>query len=228
VRVLKTFVLVLILVSLQVGLFGCGSGSETAAPTVSKMRTLQVGDSWTYDISGQNSSVGYTGTWTMSITQGSIAGVSVLAETSTINFVTNGSNTSSSLVGYMQQDPITGNVHPYAIKDSSTNDQVVTVTDRPLPIVWPGSWEAGKTITSTIHYSNGTSETASYTIIGQESVATPAGVITAWKLTISNSSNAGTASGIIWFSTELGNYVRMDMTNSTGTASYTLRSTTVK
>lgn len=228
VRALKVFIWLLTVVSLQGGLLGCGSSSGTVAPAASKMRTLQAGDSWTYDVSGQTQSGSYSGTTLSSITQDTLIGVPVLAGTSTVNAVWNGSNTSSTSVSYMLQDAITGDVHPYGIKNSNTNNQVVTVTDQPLPIVWPGIWEAGKTISATMHYSNSTSETVSYTINGQESVTTPAGVITAWKLTLSNSSNAGTSTGTFWFSPELGNYVKIINTNSLGTFSHTLTSTTVK
>lgn len=227
-RALKVFIWLLAVVSLQGGLLGCGSSSDTVAPAVSKMRTLQAGDSWTYDVSGQTSSGSYSGTSTLIITQDTLAGTPVLAGTSTVNAVWNGSSTNSTSVSYMQQDSLTGDVHAYGIKNSNTNNQVVTVTDQPLPLVWPGTWETGKSISATMHYSNSTSETVSYTINGQESVTTPAGVITAWKLTLSNSSNAGTSTGTFWFSPELGNYVKINQTNSLGTFSHTLTSTTVQ
>lgn len=224
----KIAVRLLLLVFIQFHLFGCGSDSGNGAPVGTKTRALQAGDSWTYDVSGQTQSGSYSGTTLLSVGQDTLAGVSVLAGTSTVNAVWNGSNISSTSVTYMQQDATTGDLLQYGIKDSNTNNVVVTVTDRPLPIMWPGTWEAGKTITATAHYSNGNTESISYTIIGQESVATPAGAITAWKLTLSASSNAGTSTGTSWFSPEIGNYVRIDSTNSVGTFSTILRSTTVK
>jgi hypothetical protein len=223
----RMFVWSLVIISLQ-GLLGCGSSSGTAAPTAGKMRTLQAGDSWTYDVSGLIQSGSYSGTSVLNITQETLTGVPVLAGTSTVNAVSNGSNTSSTSVNYMLQDAISGDVHPYAMTDSDAGNQVVTVTDRPLPIIWPGTWEVGKTITSTIHYSDNTSEAISYTINGQESVATPAGVITAWKLTISITSNASTSTGTYWFSPEIGNYVKTAITNSAGIFSTILRSTTIR
>ncbi|WP_157046138.1 DUF3108 domain-containing protein [Geotalea uraniireducens] len=227
-RILRCLVRLLALISIQAMLFGCGSSNDTVAPNVGKTRKLLVGDSWTYDVSGQSQSGSFSGTSILNITQDTLAGVSVLAATSTVSGVLNGSNTSSTSVTYMQQDATTGDLLLYGLKDTNTNNVAVTVTDRPLPIMWPGNWEAGKTINATAHYSNGTTESISYSIIGQESVATPTGAVTAWKLIISVSSNAIMSTGTFWFSPEIGNYIKMDVTNSAGSSSTILRSTTVK
>lgn len=222
------FLRFLVITSFVMTVAGCGSSSDTTTPTASKMRMLKAGDSWSYDINGQTSSGSYTGTVTMNIVQDNLAGVPVLAGTSTITMVANGSNTTSTSISYMQQDTVTGDLVAYGIKDLNTNNQVVTVADQPLPVIWPGTWEIGKTITTTIHYTNNTTETISYTINGREAVATPAGIITAWKLSLSSSTNAGTSNGTYWFSSELGNYVKTEMTNSAGTFSSSLRSTTIQ
>lgn len=201
------------LVFLQLGLLGCGSG---AAPVTSKTRALQAGDSWTFD---EQSIISGASTENISITRQTLNGESVIASTNTMTY--RGSDVSTD-IEYMQQDPITGDIMLYGIKTG--NNPVITVTDRPLPIIWPGNWEAGKTITLNIHFSDGSYNTDSYTVIGQETVTTPAGSFSAWKCVFSGSFYSRT----VWFSPQLGNYVKEEYySRGTNGISDILRSTNV-
>jgi len=222
-NMMRVLARLLILVSVPVVLFGCGGGGsggdESAA---SKTRMLQPGDSWTYDVSGHplnNQTSSYSGTMTISITQETLNGESVLAATSIPNITFGGSSTTTSVpaVQYYQQDPSTGDILVYGRKEG--NKPVATVTDRPLPVIWPGSWEAGKTVSVNIHYSDGSTDTGTYTVVGQEAVTTSAGTLSAWKLSF----GSGSVSGTSWFVPQLGYYAKNE--NSVGTSD--LRSTTV-
>lgn len=225
----KLVVTWVILFSLPLILFGCGSGSGDTASAVNKTRALQVGDSWSYDFSGKghstNQNYTYSGTSTIITTQELINTETVLAATSTesVNFST-GSSSTYSAVTYVQQDSTTGDIRLYGRKDP--NSVAKTVTDRPLPVIWPGTWETGKTITASIHYSDGSADSTSYTytIMGQESVTTPAGTFATWKYVIV----AGTVTETFWFSPQLGFYVKIAMTNGTDSNTYILRSTNVR
>ena len=218
-----------ILFSLPVIFFGCGSGSVDTTSAVNNTRALQVGDSWSYDFSGQGHSSSqnytYSGTSTIITTQELINTETVLAATSTESVTfSSGSSSTDSGVTYMQQDSNSGDIRLYGMK--YPNSVVKTVTDRPLPVIWPGTWESGKTNTTNIHYSDGTTDSTSYsyTIMGQESVTTPAGTFATWKYVIVS----GTVNETFWFSPQLGNYVKIAMTNGTDSNTYILRSTNVR
>lgn len=208
----------MIFASLQVILFGCGSGGGDGTPTASKTRALQTGDSWIYEYE-----IGFqfAGIITRNVTRETLNGESVLAITDAMNLNFNGSNTSGVAISYMQQDTATGDIMAYGNKNG--DDPVVTITDRPLPVAWPGIWEAGKTVAMNYHLSDGTTEQVSYTIIGQESVTTPAGTFLAWKCTSTGSPNSMS----LWFVPELGNYVRIDVNSPSYTVRLMLRSTNV-
>lgn len=201
-----------VLILMLLALFGCGGSGEDRAPAARSMRALQAVDSWTWDYKINNESIP-AGTLTVTISMDTVNGEPVLAATNTY-----GGN-SASAVGYLQQDTITGDVSIYGMKSGS--DPVITVTDRPLPVQWPGSWEAGKTISTTTHYSDGTSTSTSYTIIGPETISTPAGTFSTWKCTFAGSE------GSMWFSPQLGQFVKDEGTTETGTYSHTLQSATV-
>lgn len=203
----------LMLVTMHVTLFGCGSGGGDGAPVTNKTRALQAGDSWTYDSSSQpqlnSQNIPFSYTTTITITQETLNGESVLTATSLMNSSLNGSNTTFTAVDYYQQDPSTGDILAYGHKTG--NNPLITVTDRPLPVAWPGSWEAGKTITQTIHSSDSSTDQGSLTVIGQETITTPAGTFSTWKCTI----NTGSESVTVWFSPQLGNYVKFELTSGT-------------
>jgi len=219
---MRVFARLLILVSVPVALFGCGGGGSDGSSAAGKTRMLQPGDSWTYDVSGHslnNQTSSYSGTMTISITQETLNGESVLAATDISNITFSGSSTSSSFsaVQYYQQDPSTGDLMAYGRKEG--NNPLVTVTDRPLPVIWPGSWEAGKTVSLNVHYSDGSADSGTYTVVGQETVTTPAGTFSAWKLDVSS----GPVSGTSWFVPQLGYYAK----NESNVGPVNLRSTTV-
>lgn len=214
---LETIAKLMIVVSLHVVLFGCGSGSEATTPAASKLRVLRSSDSWTYDYSAQSTNQTYAGTMKITITEETVNGKSVLAETSVMTDLSG--VTLPTQVLYMQQDPTTGDVLMYGKKNLNDNS-VITVTDQPLPVIWPGAWISGKTVSPNIHYSDGTTDQSSYTILAQESVTTPAGTFQTWKISIT-----GSANGTAWFSPQLGHYIKEEFTNGTATGSYTLRST---
>ncbi|MSM39936.1 MAG: hypothetical protein GJT30_09995 [Geobacter sp.] len=224
----KLIVKGLILFSLSALLFACGGGGDTAVVGVSTTRMLQAGDSWVFDFSGQGHTVSetytYTGTATMNLTQETLNTETVLAmtDTETATF-SSGSATTITAITYLQQDQSSGDIRLYGML--YPNSTLKTVTDQPLPVIWPGSWEAGKTNTAIIHYSDGTTDatTYSYTIMGAESVATPAGTFATWKYVITSSGVTRT----YWFSPQLGFYVKIDITDGTDSNSYTLRSTNV-
>lgn len=201
-----------VLILMLLALFGCGGGGEDRAPAARNMRALQAGDSWSWDYKVNNQSIP-AGTLTVTISTDTVNGEPVLAATNTV------AGNSASSVGYLQQDAITGDVSIYGMKSGS--DPVITVTDRPLPVQWPGSWEAGKTISATTHYSDGRTASTSYTIIGQETITIPAGTFSTWKCTFAASE------GFMWFSPQLGQFVKDEGTTETGTYSHTLQSTTV-
>lgn len=201
-----------VLILMLLALFGCGGGGEDTAPAARNMRALQTGDSWTLELKINNESVP-DGTFTVSISMDTVNGEPVLAATNNI------AGNSASSVQYLQQDAITGDLSIYGEKSGS--GPVITVTDRPLPVQWPGSWEAGKTISTTTHYSDGRSTATSYTIIGQETITTPAGTFSTWKCTFAG------LQGYMWFSPQLGQMVKNEETTETGTYSHTLQSTTV-
>jgi len=162
-NVFKVVARLLMLVTMHVTLFGCGGGGGGAeAPVTNKTRALQAGDSWTYDSSVQtqltNQNIPLSSTATITITQETLNGESVLAATMVSNVTFNGSNTTAQGVTYYQQDPSTGDILAYGHKTG--NDPLITVTDRPLPVAWPGSWEADKTITQIIHSSDGSTDKA--------------------------------------------------------------------
>jgi hypothetical protein len=221
-KVMRVIGRLLILVVVPVVLFGCGGGGSAGDVAASKTRMLKPGDSWTYDVSGHplnSQTSSYSGTITISITQETLNGEPVLAQTAVQNVTFSGSSTSSSVtsVQYYQQDPSTGEIMMYGRKE--VNKPVATVTDRPLPVVWPGSWEAGKTVSVNIHYSDGSTDTGTYTVVGQETITTMAGTFPTWKLSF----GSGAVSGTSWFVPQLGYYVKNE--NSVGTSD--LRSTTV-
>lgn len=220
-NVFKMVARLLMLVTVHVTLFGCGSGGGDGAPVTSKTRALQAGNSWTYDSNGQtqlnNQNIPVSSTSTITIAQDTLNGESVLAATSLMNTL-DGSNTTFTVVQYYQQDPATGDIMLYGHKQA--NAPLITVADRPLPVVWPGSWETGKTITPNIHYSDGSTDTTSYTVIGQETVTTPAGTFSTWKCAFSNG-------GTVWFSPQLGYYIKTEFNIGTNIFSTTLRSTNV-
>jgi len=226
---LKRVVKWVILCSLHAILLACGSGSENTASAVNKTRALQAGDSWSYGFNGQGhtptQNYTYSGTDTVSITQEVMNTEIVLAATTTenVNF-SNGTNSTDLAVIYVQQDSNSGDIRLYGRKDP--NSIVKTVTDVPLPVIWPGSWDAGKTITANVHYSDGSTDSTSYSysIMGQESVTTPAGTFATWKYVIVS----GIVNETFWFSPQLGHYVKIEITNGTDLNSYTLRSTNVR
>lgn len=226
---LKLVIKWVILFSLSALLFACGGGGDTAVVGVSTTRMLQAGDSWSYDFIGQGHNTSqtytYTGTATMNITQETLNTETVLAmtDTETATF-SSGSGTTITTTMYLQQDQSSGNISLYGLLYQ--NSTLKTVTDQPLPVIWPGSWEAGKTNTAVIHYSDGTTDATSYsyTIMGPESVTTPAGTFAAWKYVITS----GAVTRTFWFSPQLGFYVKIYITDGTDSNSYTLRSTTVQ
>jgi len=227
-RAHKRVVKWVILFSLSALLFACGGGGDTALVGVSTMRTLQAGDSWTYDFSGQGHNVSqsytYSGTSTVSLTQETINSETVFALTATeTGTFSSGSSYTDTTITYLQQDQNSGDIKMYGI--TYPNSTLKTVTDQPLPVIWPGSWEAGKTNTAIIHYSDGTTDATSYsyTIMGPESVTTPAGTFATWKYVITS----GAVTRTYWFSPQLGYYVKIDITDGTDSNSYTLRSTSV-
>lgn len=225
----KLIVKGMILFSLSALLFACGGGGDTAVVGVSTTRTLQAGDSWSYDFSGQGHNVSetytYSGTTTLNLTQEILNADTVLAMTNTeTGTFSTGSGYTNTAITYLQQDQSDGDIRIYG--KMSQYNTLVTVTDQPLPVIWPGRWEAGKTNTAIIHYSDGTTNatTYSYTIMGPESVTTPAGTFATWKYVIATSGVTQTC----WFSPQLGCYVKIDITDGTDSNSYTLRSTNVQ
>lgn len=188
-----------------------------AAPTANKTRALQAGDNWTYDVSGQVDQSTFTGTTNVSISQETIDGVPFLEATYIIDFTFNGSNFSSRSVQYYRQDTSTHDIAQYGRKLGS--EPIATVTNKPLPVVWPGSWEPGKTITADIQFSDGTATSSSYKVTGQESVTTSAGTFSTWKCV----SNLVATSHTVWFSPDLGYFVKMESSS----ISYSLRSTNI-
>jgi hypothetical protein len=220
--VMRVIARLLILVVVPVVLFACGGGGSDGSSAASKTRMLKPGDSWTYDVSGHSldsQTTTYSGTETLSITQETFNGEPVLAATAVMNVTFSGSSTSSSFtaVQYYQQDPTTGDIVLLGRKES--NKPLATVTDRPLPVFWPGSWEAGKTVSLDVHYSDGSSDTVSYTVVGQETVTTSAGTFPTWKLSVSSGSVTGTS----WFAPQLGYYAK----GESNAGAMSLRSMTV-
>lgn len=223
---------------------GCGGGGGSAGNTggatppfanATRLRQLQVGDSWTYNITGtfkspSGTTVNVIGTLIESIVQEIVGGQNVMGLSQALALTDTGGNSfNSNDITYFKQDLSTHNLYTYAVKRGT--GAIKFVIDDPQPIWKPGTWGIGTAISGTSHLSDGSVLTSTLTVQGQEVIGTPVGSFTSWKTTDASSAN-GTLIGISWWSPEMGQPVKVQFTItgldfSVLSLIYTLQSTTV-
>lgn len=206
---------------LFVGLLsGCGGGGGgTPFLLSSSLRMLQVGDQWTYNVTGTQTTPGgptlnITGTYTQSIVQQNINGQNYLAQSSALNLTaTGGGGVTNNSITYFSQDPATHNGVIYADKDNTNPIRIVT--NNPLPTILPGTWSNSTAYAYTLNYNDSSTNTDTLSVSNTETVSSPVGSFAAWKVTrTSDDSLYGSANGTEWWAPQMGAPIKSTATRT--------------
>jgi hypothetical protein len=224
------------------GLAGCGGGGGNddggaAAPLATTTRTLQTGDSWQYTVNGSldtaagNHILLKTGGMTRSVgaPTGS-ATAATISQTTQLNFPGVSEITGSNLITYSQD--ATGIFQRADTMEADGNQE--NADGSGSQIIIPALWSDSTGISSDDSYSvnflndDGTTTTKTtnqehfaLTVVGQDTLKTPAGKFACWRCTIAAHyvNNGLTITGTAWWAPQLGTFVRQDTTetNALGT-----------
>ena len=168
---------------------GCGGGDSTPVALLgTKTRVFQPGDRWVYRVTGQGVNQNAqpftaSGSITMSISRQPFNGTTALAWESLAAITTSdGQNLNSDSINYVSQDATTGDILKLGDNNGGLANAIRVATN-PQKILF-GSWANGLSLAPTLQYDNGeTAAEGPLTVVGSETIDTPLGKFTAWKVT---------------------------------------------
>lgn len=218
--------LVLAVFALQ-GCGGGGGGEAPLTPPSGVFKTLRVGNSWTYDVSGTlidlatGISLSATGTARADIEEAAANGATYLAVKLTLELTTTtGIPVTSTEIMLIAQDESKS-----IWRIGMTTPQGPVFLTEPV-IRWRSPMEVGHVESYTAEYVNGVVEIGSYRVEGIERVSVPAGSFVAFKVTSSSTvkdamgNTLKSVSSTSWIVPEIGWFIR-DIANITDYTSRT-------
>lgn len=202
---------------------GCGGGGESARNGVhpaTRLRTLQSGDNWVYDVTNYISgSLNQSGRNNVSITKSDFNGQSALVWHSQLTSLFGEDGKSDSYSHYLQ-DKSSGD-----LLAASGGDLVAY----PEPVlVLPGEWKTGLSRSFT-----GNGDRFTLKVTGQERITVPAGTFDTWRMEQTQTGktyqggNDYTITSTCWVAPETGSWVKVDSTTKYDQADEPYRFTSI-
>lgn len=225
--------LVLAVFALQ-GCGGGGGGEAPITPPSGVFKTLRVGNSWTYDVSGTytdletGKSENVKGTIRIDIDEASVNGATYLVMKLTLDITTT-SGVPITLTEFtlIAQDE-SGSIEMIGMSTPEGYDLLV----EPV-IIWRSPMEVGQVVTYTGNFASGKVEIGSYRVEGIERVSVPAGSFVAFKVAESSTTKNAmgetllSAASTSWVVPEIGGAVRQIVTITNYEDDFTLKLTAV-
>ena len=187
--------------------------SQFVSPSTpaTRLRILQIGDTWHYTVQGQvqtarGQSVSFKGKEDMLVSRSNQGDPGPLVEYMPANLtLSNGKSTKIDSIIYFRQDAATGD-----ITEMGNNDGPNHMTQQVInpQVTVPGSWSMGGTLSPSLRYATGHIERRIMQITGTESVATGVGTLTTWKSSeTSTTLKGGVIQSTVWYAPQLGGIV---------------------
>jgi hypothetical protein len=228
----------LLVASLVLAVFalqGCGGGGEAPlTPPSGVFKTLRVGNSWTYDVSGTytdletGESENVKGTIRIDIDEASVNGATYL-----VMKLTSDITTTSGV-------PITSTDFIFIAQDESRSIRMIGMLTpegydflvEPV-IMWRSPMEVGEVVPYTGNFASGKVVIGSYRVEGIERVSVPAGSFVAFKVAASSTTKNAMGETLLseastsWVVPEIGGTVRQIVTITNYEDEFTLKLTAV-
>jgi len=187
---------------------GGGGGGGTPTPAT-QLRLYKSGDTMTYAVTGTyqdtNGAYPVKGSATLTLGNATFNGQSVISETTVLSLTVQDHSLNITGIAYFTQDPVTHDVYELAYTDSKG----VTHTDVAPTLLTPGTINATTSLNDTFNYTDGTWKIRTSSVVGAETVQTPAGSFNCWKVNQSEKDSDGTSiSGTDWTDPNVGGDVR--------------------
>jgi hypothetical protein len=234
---LMWWLLVASLVLAVFALQGCGGGGGGEAPLTPPsgvFKTLRVGNSWTYDVSGTitdletGKSENVKGTIRIDIDEASVNGATYSVMKLTLDITTTSGV------------PITSTEFILIAQDESRSIWMIGMSTpegydllvEPV-IMWRSPMEVGQVVTYTGNFASGKVEIGSYRVEGIERVSVPAGSFVAFKVAESSTTKDAMGETLLseastsWVVPEIGGAVRQIVTITDYEDEFTLKLTAV-
>lgn len=200
---------------------GCGGGggsspnpSPSASPVatfplVSRLRTIQGGDTANYSGTGTYTEVGkapvtVTANIRHSITSLSYKGDPALQSTQSITLNVSGTDIVENVSEIQRQNGTTGDLFSIASREDTDIDLLTPA------IALPGTFSHGYNYNNDLTYEDSTTSRETFVIVGTETVATPIGKFETWKATSTITDSESSTQHTRWYAPQLGTFVKAE------------------